>query len=164
MYGLTFIDFIQAWRPPRNKAVLVVEDDVFLKPVFRRILRSIDPEIQMHWATTIKGACQKLEETNFSLVISDVIGDPLDSPPLGQPPGGDPNLPCPGTTSFAADVQPKISTCTQCHVAGTQSSPIDLTTLAQWVKMGPQAVEMMASGNMHSSRSIRAGICSMRHQ
>jgi hypothetical protein len=76
------------------------------------------------------------------------VGDPLDSPPLGQPPGGDPNQPCPTSVSFATDIQSSLSMCTQCHVAGTQSSPVNLTTMAQWQAQGAQAVNMMASGNM----------------
>jgi DNA-binding NtrC family response regulator len=77
MYGLTQFDLIHAyahaWRPDRRRSVLVVEDDPFMKPILRRILRSIDPTIRLHWAPTFREACQALETTQFSMVISDCL-------------------------------------------------------------------------------------------
>jgi DNA-binding NtrC family response regulator len=58
---------------PQRRAVLVVEDDVFLKPFLRRILRSIDPYITMHWAVSVESARMQLEETCFSMVIADCL-------------------------------------------------------------------------------------------
>ena len=75
------------------------------------------------------------------------VGDPLAEPPLGQPPGGNSSQPCAKTIDFTADIQPKLSQCTTCHAAGA-SARQDLTTQAQWKSWGPQAVSMMASGNM----------------
>src|SRR6185312_6836691 len=75
------------------------------------------------------------------------VGDPLDSPPLGQPPGGDPNPPCNQTIDFAADIAPKITQCTNCHYAGVTGRQ-ELATEADWKQWGSQAEEMMASGQM----------------
>jgi hypothetical protein len=76
-----------------------------------------------------------------------LVGDPLEQPPLGEPPGGNTDLPCEKTITFAADIQPKLSQCTACHNAasGVRQS---LESEAQWRTWGSQAVNMMASGNM----------------
>lgn len=76
-----------------------------------------------------------------------VVGDPLEQPPLGEPPGGVASRPCPTSTTYAADVQPKISQCTTCHFTGSASRQA-LDTEASWTTWGSQAVNMMASGNM----------------
>jgi DNA-binding NtrC family response regulator len=74
MLGLTFLDLYTHYnRQEQEKLILVVEDDVFLKPVFRRIIRSIDPKMKMHWATTVEAACQKLSEESYSMVIADCL-------------------------------------------------------------------------------------------
>jgi hypothetical protein len=76
-----------------------------------------------------------------------LVGDPLEQPPLGEPPGGNSEQPCNSTISFSADIQPKLSLCTTCHSSGATARQ-DLTTEAQWQQWGRQAVNMMASGNM----------------
>lgn len=75
-----------------------------------------------------------------------VVGDPLEQPPLGEPPGGNSDQPCESTIDFTADIQPKLGQCTNCHAPGTARQ--DLSTEAQWQTWGRQAVSMMASGNM----------------
>lgn len=75
-----------------------------------------------------------------------LVGDPLEQPPLGEPPGGNTEQPCDTTISFTTDIQPKLGQCTNCHSAGTARQ--DLTTEATWQQWGRQAVNMMASGNM----------------
>ncbi len=79
--------------------------------------------------------------------IDATVGDPLEEPPLGQPPGGEDNAPCTTTISFAADIQPKLGQCTNCH-GPSSGNRQDLSTEAQWQTWGRQAVNMMASGNM----------------
>ncbi len=76
-----------------------------------------------------------------------LVGDPLEQPPLGEPPGGNTEQPCDTTIVFATHIQPKIAQCTNCHSSGATSRQ-DLTTEAQWLQWGRQAVNMMASGNM----------------
>lgn len=74
------------------------------------------------------------------------VGDPLEQPPLGEPPGGNTAKPCETTIDFTADIAPKLGICTNCHRSGTSRQ--DLATESQWVKWAGQAVNMMASGNM----------------
>jgi hypothetical protein len=75
------------------------------------------------------------------------VGDPLEQPPLGEPPGGASDRPCPDTVDFTADIQPKLSLCTACHSASSTTRQA-LTTEDQWRQWGRQSVNMMASGNM----------------
>lgn len=74
------------------------------------------------------------------------VGDPLEQPPLGKAPGVNDEQPCETTIDFTADIQPKLTQCVACHKSGTSRQ--DLTSEAQWVTWGSQAVNMMASGNM----------------
>lgn len=77
-----------------------------------------------------------------------VVGDPLQQPPLGEPPGGSADQPCPDTEiTFAANIQPRLSECSACHNNSSEARQ-DLTTLDSWRVWGSQAVNMMASGNM----------------
>lgn len=76
-----------------------------------------------------------------------LVGDPLEMPPLGQPPGGNTDKPCPETPIvFATDIQPSIGQCSNCHAAGTARQP--LVTEDQWRSLGRTAANMMASGSM----------------
>ena len=77
-----------------------------------------------------------------------VVGDPLEEPPLGQPPGGEVNRPCTTTINFTTDIQPSLTQCTTCHSAGNTANIPALDTQAQWKLWRGQAVSMMASGNM----------------
>jgi|GEM_PF-6987838 len=72
MFGLTIQDLLPVSRP-RRQHILVVDDDVFLKPIMRRIIRSIDPSIEMHWATSLKDACIRLESVDYSMVVVDCL-------------------------------------------------------------------------------------------
>ncbi|MCX6109877.1 MAG: hypothetical protein NTZ90_09790 [Proteobacteria bacterium] len=76
------------------------------------------------------------------------VTDPLDEPPLGQPPGGNTNLPCSKTIDFTADIAPKLGQCTNCHFAGNKIGRQDISSAAQMKIWGSQSVNMMASGNM----------------
>lgn len=76
-----------AWttRPniSEHKKILVLEDDVCLQPVISRIIKSIDPKIDISWATDLSSAFETLEEsedsndlhpkTPFSLILSDIF-------------------------------------------------------------------------------------------
>ena len=76
------------------------------------------------------------------------VGDPLDQPPLGEPPGGNTELACDETIDYATDIAPKISLCTLCHNANS-GSRADLSSEAQWASsLGSTSVNMMASGSM----------------
>lgn len=76
-----------------------------------------------------------------------LVGDPLEEPPLGQPPGGNSDLPCDKQIDFAADIQPKLGQCTNCHFVGATARQ-ELGSESAWRSWAGQAVNMMASGNM----------------
>jgi hypothetical protein len=76
-----------------------------------------------------------------------LVGDPLEMPPLGEPPGGNTDQPCESEIDFATDIQPRLTQCTNCHNA-TSEGRQDLSTEAQWEQLGSTAVNMMASGSM----------------
>ena len=79
------------------------------------------------------------------------VTDPLEDPPLGTV-VGTVDRPCTTTISYANDIAPNISLCTNCH--NSSSSPRqDLSTQTQWQQWGSQAVNMMASGSMPPGRS-----------
>jgi DNA-binding NtrC family response regulator len=66
--------YLRSWLLKRRvRAVLVVEDDALMRPVFRRVLRAVDPQIEMHWAGSVAQACRALSERSFCLVISDYM-------------------------------------------------------------------------------------------
>jgi hypothetical protein len=75
-----------------------------------------------------------------------LVGDPLEQPPLGEPPGGNTERPCDTEIVFDEHIAPTLSLCTNCHRAGTSRQ--DLSTEAQWEEWAAQAVNMMASGSM----------------
>ena len=76
------------------------------------------------------------------------VTDPIEEPPLGQPPGGNSNQPGDKTISFDADITPKLGQCTNCHFAGNHIGRQDLSAVAQMKVWAGQSVSMMASGNM----------------
>lgn len=79
-----------------------------------------------------------------------LVTDPLTPPPLGQTPQTNTVPPCAKSITFAADIEPKISTCATagCHVASNSQNLISLSSEADWQKNGQMAVQMMASGQM----------------
>jgi hypothetical protein len=80
------------------------------------------------------------------------VGDPLEAPPLGEPPGGGETKECEAIVDFNADIRPSIGMCTACH--GPQSgSRQDLSEEEQWAEWGSQIVSLMASGNMPPGQS-----------
>ncbi len=80
------------------------------------------------------------------------VGDPLEDPPLGEPPGGGEQAECEPDVSFADDIEPNIDQCTSCHNSNSGSRQ-DLTTEDQWRTWGSQNVSLMASGNMPPGQS-----------
>ena len=80
-----------------------------------------------------------------------VVGDPLDQPPLGQPPGGETARPC-GSVTWAANIQPYISQCTSCHGTGN-GARVELATKANWTTWKNMSVNMMSSGTMPPGQS-----------
>lgn len=75
-----------------------------------------------------------------------VVGDPLEQPPLGEPPGGNKERPCNQTIDFVQDISSNLSLCTNCH--NGEGSRQDLRTREQWQEWASQAINMMASGSM----------------
>lgn len=54
-----------------SKKVLVVEDDLALKPIISKILKLIDPKIELDWKTNVEVAKQVLNENDYALIIAD---------------------------------------------------------------------------------------------
>lgn len=80
-----------------------------------------------------------------------LVTDPLEEPPLGTV-AGEVERPCETTINYATDIAPKITLCTNCH--NSSSAPRqDLSTQAQWLLWGDQAVNMMSSGVMPPGQS-----------
>lgn len=76
-----------------------------------------------------------------------LVSDPLASPPLGTVPTEVP-IQCEDRTyTFAADIQPKLGICINCH-SPTSGSRQDLSSEAQWKIWGTTAVKMLGSGQM----------------
>jgi DNA-binding response OmpR family regulator len=79
MLGFSFrLNTLRAWlqsRLTRPRHVLVVDDDLMLKPIFRRVFRRIDPEIRVHWATTVGEACELLSQIPYRMIIVDCLLD-----------------------------------------------------------------------------------------
>jgi DNA-binding NtrC family response regulator len=59
-----------------RRSVLVVEDDVFLKPAMARVLYSLDAEMNLRWASSLAEARQAISEDLPDLVISDCLLGP----------------------------------------------------------------------------------------
>lgn len=71
MFNLTSLDFLA--QRYRRRSILVVEDDIFLKPLIKRAIWLVDPYLIVDWVTNFKEACQALESKHYSLVIADFL-------------------------------------------------------------------------------------------
>jgi DNA-binding response OmpR family regulator len=59
-----------------DERVLVVEDDLDLEPVFRRVLHAVDPELRLLWAKSAREAIQLLQGRPVGFVVADyMLGD-----------------------------------------------------------------------------------------
>ena len=59
-----------------DERVLVVEDDLDLEPVFRRVLHAVDPELRLLWARSAREAIQLLQGRPVAFVVADyLLGD-----------------------------------------------------------------------------------------
>jgi DNA-binding NtrC family response regulator len=59
-----------------DERVLVVEDDLDLEPVFRRVLHAVDPELRLLWARSAREAIQMLQGRPVGFVVADyLLGD-----------------------------------------------------------------------------------------
>jgi DNA-binding NtrC family response regulator len=59
-----------------DERVLVVEDDLDLEPVFRRVLHAVDPELRLLWARSAREAIQLLQGRPVGFVVADyLLGD-----------------------------------------------------------------------------------------
>ncbi len=63
--------YLAAAGKTKGMSVLVVEDDLFMKPILMRILQSLDETIKVYWAVSVDEAKEALSEGAFSLVIAD---------------------------------------------------------------------------------------------
>ena len=58
----------------------MVEDDLDLEPVFRRVLHAVDPELRLVWARSAREAIQLLQGRPVGFVVADyMLGDALGS-------------------------------------------------------------------------------------
>jgi DNA-binding response OmpR family regulator len=59
-----------------DERVLVVEDDLDLEPVFRKVLHAVDPELRLLWARSAREGIQLLQGRPVGLVVADyMLGD-----------------------------------------------------------------------------------------
>ena len=70
------MNFIKTYRNPKRDGtkdyhILIVEDDVCLKTILDRVLRSIDPNVSYSWTTSAEEALGILSEVKVDLVIAD---------------------------------------------------------------------------------------------
>jgi hypothetical protein len=80
-----------------------------------------------------------------------LVSDPLENPPLGEPPGGGEEAPCDDAISFAGDISPSLTLCTSCH--GGSGNRQDLSSAADWQSWASQSISMMSSGHMPPGQS-----------
>jgi DNA-binding response OmpR family regulator len=59
-----------------DERVLIVEDDLDLEPVFRKVLHAIDPELRLLWARSAREGIQLLQGRPVGIVVADyMLGD-----------------------------------------------------------------------------------------
>ncbi|MGH7287020.1 MAG: response regulator [Myxococcota bacterium] len=63
--------FLLSKLPLRSRRILVVEDDVDLRIPIERVTRSIDPELELDWASEVSSACWLLQHETYELVLAD---------------------------------------------------------------------------------------------
>ena len=51
--------------------ILVVEDDVDLMNIIVRIAKSLDPEIEVDWATNVDRALERIGRHSYNLILAD---------------------------------------------------------------------------------------------
>lgn len=54
-----------------GRKILVVEDDLALKPILERICRAVDEECELKWVMSAVNAMTELRKSTFDLVIVD---------------------------------------------------------------------------------------------
>ena len=59
--------------PSKTMSILVVEDDVFLKPLIRQLISSVAPGAEIHWSTGVSDARKLLRKKKFDLIIADCL-------------------------------------------------------------------------------------------
>jgi response regulator of citrate/malate metabolism len=65
-------------QEPRNRRVLVVEDDHAYETILKRIVRAIDPEIRIDWVGSAEKALQRIGEVysrgeTYDLIVADIF-------------------------------------------------------------------------------------------
>ncbi len=81
------------------------------------------------------------------------VTDPLEEPPLGQPPGVVERT-CPPTIDYATEIAPKIqSNCGSCHYSGNPQNLTNLTDQTALLGAAATAAGLMASGSMPPGQS-----------
>lgn len=68
-FALVLPELVQA-VPERG---LVVEDDVDLQEVFRRVVASIEPSIRLDWAVSFGQAVQMLQNNHYDFAVVDYL-------------------------------------------------------------------------------------------
>lgn len=71
MFDLEIIDFLSASF--KNRSVMIVEDDLLLKPFLERVLHSVRGDVEVMWTTSFEQAEQLLRKRAVDLVISDCL-------------------------------------------------------------------------------------------
>ena len=60
-------------RGGRSRSVLIIEDDLFLKPAITNTLLAVDAGLAVHWATTVAEAKRRIADDPPGLLIVDCL-------------------------------------------------------------------------------------------
>jgi DNA-binding NtrC family response regulator len=71
MFDLSLFEFLAG--SDQRRSVLVVDDDLSIKPMMAKVLYSIDSELNLSWATNLEEAKTILHKRKQGLVISDYL-------------------------------------------------------------------------------------------
>jgi DNA-binding NtrC family response regulator len=77
-YAIPLVNTVKEALRPRP-AVLIVEDDPTFRPILTRILKSIDPDVQVDWVRSVGAAHRKLQERRYRLVLADYFLEGISS-------------------------------------------------------------------------------------
>ena len=61
---------------PKKKRALVVEDDIWMKPLITLALKSAMPGVLIDWVDSVEEALKKAEKRQYDLMISDIYLNP----------------------------------------------------------------------------------------
>ena len=63
---------------PKKKRALVVEDDIWMKPLITLALKAAMPGVVIDWVDSVEDALKKAEKQQYDLMVSDIYLNPGD--------------------------------------------------------------------------------------